>query len=300
MNDMVKEIKLADRVVSALSENGHFRISCVKNSRTTRTAQEKHEQPIQTAYYLAKAMSATSLMAAFFKGEERVSIEINGNGIISRLFAEAMSLGEVRGYVDIDAEKYQHQANDASDYLGIGLLRVSRVLYDKPEPIVGVVELQHGDISSDLAYYYQSSEQVPTAVLLDCDFDENGIIRDSAGLMVQAMPGATEEEIAELVSELQKVESLTKYLRDELTPDKIIKEIVPFDVTILKSNRVDFFCRCSKDRFINKMHTLDIEEIKDMQKTGQDELVCRYCNTKYKMDNSDFETLISEIQAQKN
>jgi molecular chaperone Hsp33 len=300
MNEMVKKIKLADRVVSALSENGHFRISCVKNSQTARTAQAQHEQPIQTSYYLAKAMSAASLMAAFFKGEERVTIQIDGNGLITRLFAEAMSLGEVRGYVDIDKEKYAKGATDASEYLGIGLLSVTRVIYDQSEPVSGVVELHKGDVASDIAYYYQSSEQIPTAVLLDCDFDEEGIIKNSSGLMVQAMPGATDKELEELIGELQKVTSLNKYLNDELTPDKIIKEIMPFEVEILKSNRVDFFCRCSKDRFLEKLHTLEVKEIEEMRKDGQDELVCHYCNEKYKIDPDDFTDLISDMKAKKN
>jgi molecular chaperone Hsp33 len=79
-----------------------------------------------------------------------------------------------------------------------------------------------------------------------------------------------------------------------------MKEIFPVDIKILKSIRLDFFCRCSKESFMQKLIALGQDELKDMQEKGNNELVCRYCNKKYTLDDNDFESLFVELNSMNN
>jgi len=297
---LIKKFKHRDRVIKVLSKDGKFRVTAIKNSNTALTAQKRHNLPYPAAFLLARALSAASMMASFLKGEERVTIEIEGKGLVNYIYAEALQVGEVRGFTEFSKELSTKTISDFSELLSIGLLRVVRILYNEKEPITSVIPLQKGDIQTDLAYYYSQSEQIPTAIILDADFDDNGLIKQSGGIFLQAMPGTSEKEIKDIYKLLKNIPPLTEYLDKESTPNHILKDILPFDYDLIASTPVDFYCRCSKDSFMSKLVTLKTSEIEQMQKEGNNELVCRYCNAKYYLNDNDFKKLIEETKARRN
>lgn len=298
--ELAKLYKQRDRAVRVLSKNGHFRAVCIKNTATTRTAQINHHLPHFQASLLARAMSSASLLASFLMGEERVIIELEGKGPISKIFAEALQLGEVRGYVNFDKNFDFESIESMSDLLGIGVLKVSRIMYNKREPVIGIVPLINGDVTSDIAEYFSNSEQIPSFVILDVAFDETGIIRQSAGLIVQAMPGYTNEDLKVLYDKLLKVDKLTDYFENGATPLEVMKSILPFEFKLISSSQVDFFCRCSKESFMDKLATLNLKDIEEMYKSGENELICQYCNSHYYLEKEDFSKMITEMKAKRN
>lgn len=297
---IAKNLKLADRVVRAIDEDKKFRISCIKNTAAAQIAQERHELPAIPAFFLAKTMSAASMAASFLKGQERMIIDVGSNGHISRIYAEAVQAGEIRGFVDYRPDISNVRIEKLENILGVGLFRVARIKYDEPEPITGIVPLQKGDIETDLSYFFNQSDQIPSAVLIDVELSDEGKIAQSGGLIVQAMPGATKDEIAELHNSLRDARKLTEIFAEEKTPVDAMKELLPFETNVVKSTRLDFFCRCSKDGFKAKLLTLSAEEIKDMRDKGDNELVCNFCNEKYLLEDSDFDEIIEEIESKKN
>ncbi|MFC2130840.1 Hsp33 family molecular chaperone HslO [Bacteroidota bacterium] len=297
---LIEQIKLRDRVVRVMSEDGKFRFACIKNTNSAKTAQQKHKLPYQAAFLLSRSLAAASMMSSFLKGEERITIEIEGDGPVSYVYAEALQVGELRGFVNYNSGLSGMKLSSISELLGDGLLRVIRITYDNKEPLSSVIELQKGDVATDIAYYFAQSEQVPSAVILDVDFDDNGIVKQSGGILLQAMPGATQKDIEKVYESISSIKSLVEYYEQGLTPDKVLKEVLPFDFNLIGSTPVDFFCRCSKENFIEKLLTLEPKEIEEMQESGQNELICRYCNNKYYLDDNDFSRLIEETKAKKN
>lgn len=299
--ELKKQFQLRDRTVRVLSEDGHFRAVAVKNTTTVQTAQDKHDLDYISSLLLARLMSASAMMSSFLKGEERVILEMQGNGPISKIYAESLQLGENRGFVEYaDDVAERPPVDNIKDAVGLGLLTVSKIFYNKSNPVTGVTPLQGGDVSSDVAYYFSQSEQVPTAVILDVDFDDNGKIKQSGGIMVQAMPGASKEEIDSIYDTMMKVKDVTKKYDEGLNPKQLLEKVLPFEFKLMNSSQVDFFCRCSKDTFIDKLVTLNEDEIKGMKEDGHNELVCRYCNTHYHLDEDDFNKILEEIKAKKN
>ncbi len=289
-----------DRAVRVLSNDGKFRAVGIKNSISALTAQKRHNLPYIAAFLLARSMSAASSLAMFMKGDERIIVEAEGNGPVSHVVAEAIQVGEVRGFVYLAKDAGERKIEGISDALGLGLFKVTRYVYNSNEPVQGVIPLQGGDIASDLSYYYHQSEQIPTAVILDVTFDENGWIMQSGGLLVQAMPGANEEDNQKIYDALINVSSIAEYFDKGLTPLDMMKEVLPFEFELVKSSQIDFFCRCSKENFLSKLKTLGLEEIQDMQKVGDNELNCHYCNETYTIEEDDFSNLIAELQAKQN
>lgn len=288
----VETINLSDRAVRVLSQDGLFRAVAIKNTTSAKQAQDNHKYPAELALPHSKVMCFASLLAAFHKGEERVIVDLYNYNKIGKLYAESMSIGEIRGFASGYSDKGILQDS--------GILKVTRILYGKIEPISGIVEVKSDELNQIFEEYLQMSEQIPSFVLLDAKVDEEGKISQSGGIIVQAMPGASDSEIEHVKNAMLKAKPITEYLDAKMRPDQILKEVLPFNFDLVKSTRLDFFCRCSKDLFKSKLITLGEEEIKSMQADKHNELVCQFCNKKYEIEDADFEEILLAINSKNN
>lgn len=297
MNEDVKKLwSQRDRVTRAITKDGTFRAALIHNPKTVRTAQERHGLDPVNSLILARMITGASLLASYLKGEERVILTAEGDGLIRTVCAEAMQIGEVRGF--ISANKEPIEGRDTP--LGQGLLRVQRVVYGEYEPVTGIVELRRGDVTSDLSYYLTQSEQIPSAFVIDVAYDSSDLIRQSVGLLVQAMPGAKDVDIFKVYDAVDYLGRMTEYTDNGYTPEQILRQIMPSDIDIVASTPVDFFCRCSKDRYKSALLTLGLAEIIGMQQDDHREMVCQFCAERYVLSDEDFGQMISTLRAQSN
>lgn len=303
INKKKQEFANRDRVVSGLTIDGRFRIAAIKNNKTVKDAQQKHNLPAIPALLLARQLTAASLLAVFLKGEERIILEASANGPIQNVFAEAIQVGEVRGFVRYSNDIINYNIYDNTNFLQLfdeGTYKVTRILYNKTEPITGIVPIVSGDISSDLTYYLFQSEQVPSAVILDTDLTDTGLVNMSSGLIIQAMPGTTVNDLKELNKHLTSIKPLNSLLAEQADLVSVLKQIIPYEFNVFKNDPVDFFCRCSKEAFMSKLITFGIDEIKSLKDEKKNELVCQYCNKHYYLEDQDFNNLITTLQAKQN
>ncbi|MGQ9818319.1 MAG: Hsp33 family molecular chaperone HslO [Candidatus Kapaibacteriales bacterium] len=288
------------RVISVLTDNGKFRISAIQNTNVANDAKNRHNLPLIPALLLARALSASSLLAVSLKGEERIIIEAVGDGPVNKVSAEAIQVGEVRGFVEYNSSVNYIKLDNFDIALGPGVLRVLRILYNEPEPIIGIVELIRGDIASDLSYYFTKSEQIFTIVILDAEINHNTSFSNSCGLILQALPGATDKDQEQVLKHFNKLPRLVELITPKMGLKEALAEILPWNFTVLKHDRVDFFCRCSKETFIQKLLTLELKDIREMKMYDQRELVCRFCNAHYYLDDNDFNRIEETIIAKTN
>lgn len=291
MNELKKTYQLRDRVIRAMSGNGMFRVAVAKTTNTTETARIKHDLDPLLSYLLAKTLTSATLLSSFLKGEERVIVQAEGTGRVKLIFAEAMQVGEIRGFVVTDESRPMPET--LSDALSKGYLKVSKILYEKLEPVTGIVELVKGDIASDLSYYFEQSEQIITAVNLGVTISDEGIIKHSGGIIVQAMPGADLASIVEVQRSLEEMPPIEELLDSGYSPEEILRQAMPFEMEVVNNTPIDFFCRCSLERFMSKLLTLGKQEILSMKAEGQRELICQYCNSVYHLSDENFAQLIA-------
>lgn len=298
----IDEYQFKDRLIKGITEDGNFKISVVKTTDVVKTAKEKHNLSLLNTVVLGRALTAVMLLASELKGEERIQLRMDGNGPIGFLVAEANQVGEIRGYVQNPAAELDYSDPDVhlGQGLGLGVLTYSKVLYNEAEPRVSTIEMVKGDVNSDVAHFLAQSEQIPSAVLLDVDIDEEGNVTQAGGLLLQRLPGAPEGQIEMLQERLGSFPPVSKLLEDGQYIDEIMKKSVsPIKVKELNRQPVDFFCRCTRKRFLNAISMLSMEDLKDMEGEGQ-EVVCHYCNKKEFISKDEVEKIITETQAKMN
>ena len=289
-----------DRLIKGITEDDNFKISVVKTTDAVKAARKKHGLSLLNTVLLGRMMTGAMLLASELKGEERVQIRAEGNGPVSLAVAEANRVGEVRGYVQNPNVDLDYSQSTISDGLGVGLMTISKTLYNEAEPQRSTIELKKGNITDDLAYYMVQSEQVPSAILLDVGLDKNGEITETGGLLVQRLPGAPDGKIDQLQQKLTSFPSIDTLLQNGKYIDDIMVDAMdPITVKELDRQPVDFFCRCTRKRFVNALSLLGYEDLKEISDEGQ-ELVCHFCNEHYHVSKKEIENLLQETKAKMN
>ncbi len=289
-----------DRLLRAIGKNGHFRISVIKTTEIVRTAREKHGLSLLASVLLGRALTGALLLASDLKGEERIQLRMEGNGPVGSVTAEAASNGEVRGYVSRpQAELDFREPSSLGDGIGVGVLTVSKSLYNRSRPVSGTVALVRGNVNEDLAHYLMQSEQIPSAVSLDVALDEKGGIAEAGGVLVQAMPGASKEEIVRLEDNIRNMPTIGLQLADGYLEEVLSQVSKDIEVKELMRYPTDFFCRCSKDRFRRSLALLDPDELLAMEGETE-ELVCHYCSRRYIFSRQELDAIAQKAKIRQN
>jgi len=233
-------------------------------------------------------MAGVSLLASFLEGEERIVAELRGSGPIQLISAEALHVGEVRGHTVLQSEAPSRM----DGALGHGVMRIAKVLYRLHQPVVSVVELQSGDVSSEFSHYMEKSEQVPSAVSFETVVDGNGEVEFSGGIIIQTMPKAPPELIPQARTLIAGHSMVHNFLDKKKSLYDLLDLLVPEKITEgIERTQVDFFCRCGIGNFKLKMSALGHDELRHMQKEGLREVKCVNCSKLYHMSDKDFDDM---------
>lgn len=297
-----EKFKFKDRLIKGIELDGQFKISVVKTTEVVQTAKENHHLSMLNTVLLGRTMTAAMLLASELKGEERIKLRIEGTGPVGMITAEANRVGEMRGYVLNPAAELDYSCDQVTigDGLGVGLLTVSKILYNEAEPRTSTIEIIKGDVLSDMAHYMVQSEQVLSAFLLDVDLKDNGDVNQAGGILIQRMPGASEKVMNNLHKVLAKLPPVSELLNDGIYIDKIMERATEtYQIKELDRQPVHFFCRCSADRFKNALSMLSYDELKEMKGEDQ-EIVCHFCGTKHTVTKKELFSIIESAKARLN
>ena len=286
-----------DRIYRFIMADKTIKGAIVHNTRMIREMQANHEcGPLETLV-LGQAYIAASLLCSTLKDKnDRVSINVQCSGPIKGFDVESNLYGEVRGYLKTGNIQVQDpkQIKYLSTLYGAGFLTITKYLENAPRPYSGQVALEHGSIAEDLANYYLVSEQIPTGFKLSLFFDEAQMVKGAGGIFLQVLPGANPQKVAKAEKMMQTIDSLGQMFANDSQPEQVVKDSFPgLDPVFLNDSRVEFFCRCSKDKMKNYVKTLPKSEKKDMIKNGPFplEVCCHHCNSTYLFSQKDLQGL---------
>ena len=297
--DTLKEKLLAsakDRLHKFLLADGAVRGAIINGTRMVNEMRANHELGILETLVLGRAYLGAGLMASDLKSNDRISIKFECSGPIKGLVVEANAFGEVRGFlkqVPIPIDKPMESFN-LSPFFGAGFLAVTKYLEDAKQPFTGQVILQYGNIAKDLANYYLTSEQVPTAFNLGIKFDAAGQVTGAGGMFLQALPQADEELTASLEQRVTDLPSLGEEFAADSDPVNLVEEAFRnYDPRFLANYRIEFMCHCNRQRVRSLLTLLPIDELKDIRDNGPFplEMNCHYCNTHYHFSREDIQEI---------
>ncbi|MGO3914110.1 Hsp33 family molecular chaperone HslO [Enterococcus viikkiensis] len=291
---------MSDYLVKALAYEGFVRAYTVNATETVAEAQRRHDTWNTASAALGRTLVGGLMLGATLKGEDRLTVKIDGDGPAGAIVVDSNGKGEVKGYIKnphISLSLNEIGKIDVRGAVGTeGMFTVIKDLGLK-EPFSGQTPIVSGEIGEDFTYYLAVSEQIPSAVGVSVLVDTDDSIKTAGGFMIQIMPGASDEIIDQIEARLKETARISTLLDEGQTPEEILENLLATDdVFFLETMPVQFKCDCSKEKFASAIITLGAEQIQELidQDHGA-EAVCAFCNNKYQYSEEDLYELKQEI-----
>ncbi|MCY1565373.1 Hsp33 family molecular chaperone HslO [Staphylococcus pettenkoferi] len=286
-----------DYIVKALAYDGQIRAYSALTTETVQEAQTRHYTWPTASAALGRTMTATLMMGAMLKGDQKLTVTVDGQGPIGKITADADGKGNVRGYVSQPQTHFP--LNDAGKLdvrraVGVdGTLSVVKDVGMK-DYFTGSSPIVSGELGDDFTYYFAKSEQVPSSVGLGVLVNPDNSIKAAGGFIIQVMPGADDKVISQLEDAISNMTPVSKLIEQGLTPEEILEEVLGKDnLQILETMPAQFECNCGHDKFLNAIRSLGEAEIESMIKEDHGaEAQCHFCRNKYHYSEEELRDLL--------
>ncbi len=235
----------------------------------------KHEALPLGALILATSIAVFGPLTAIKRNTKNSAI-LNGDGSTGTVIVESTEEGFVRASIanpKVVTEYDKTRPNDLPLGVGIGQVGTLKILNTVGDlTFGGEVKLAKGDIVTDMAYYFDKSEQTRTAILSSVLLGENSFVERAYGVTMQMLPGYTEEDVLWVEKFLESNKLGEMKLEDFISNMKAIK---------LEEKELIWKCSCSKEKFKAMYDSIPENEKQEIiKKYGQIEIKCNFCREK--------------------
>lgn len=291
---------MSDYLIRATGYDGNVRAFAACTTGITEELRRRHDTWNTATAAMGRTLTATIIMGAMLKGDDRISVKIRGGGPIGQIVAEANADGEARAYVanpHVHFELNEKGKLDVSRAVGTdGFLYVTKDLGLR-EPYQGSVPIVSGEIGEDFAYYFNVSEQTPSAVGVGVLVNpEDRSVLASGGFVLQLLPGTPDEVISQIEQRLGELPQVSRMIGEGLTPEQILEKILDAP-KILSRTDISFTCTCSHEKVKTMLISLGREEIQSMiDEQGEAEVHCHFCNERYHFDQNELHEVLEELK----
>lgn len=288
---------IEDKIIHYTSDE-LIRVSVAVTRTITQKARTCHNLSPVAAAALGRAMTGSVLLAGDYKNHEGVSLKFNGDGPLGAVHADCFDSRYVRGYVDhpqLDIPLKPNGKLDVSGAVGQhGQLSVTRFTPEKMT-YTSQAELVSGEIAEDLAYYLLTSEQVPSTISLGVLVARDYSIAVSGGFLVQALPGAKDEDLARVEANITCIGPITSYLSNHPDGEELAGIILGgMHYKELYRQPLSWRCTCSRDRIKNVLMSLRPADKEELLKDPQVEMTCQYCGARYVISHDELAAMFKQ------
>ncbi|MGN0448300.1 MAG: Hsp33 family molecular chaperone HslO [Acutalibacteraceae bacterium] len=287
------------KLVRCISQDGTIVAMAVNSTDIVARAEEIHKTSAVCTAALGRLLTAASLMGSSLKGkDDSVTVRLKGDGPAGTVMAVSDSDGNVRGYVQQSVVEIPLNKKGKLDVAGAvgknGFLTVIKDLGMK-DPYVGQVPIISGEIAEDITAYYSTSEQTPTVCALGVLVNPDLTVKSAGGLIIQLLPTALDDTIDKVEQCIKDLEPISTLINRGMTPEEICRHALKlFDIEVLDESCPEYKCYCTKDRVEAALISTGKEELEQMAKEGDAEVLCQFCDKKYVFTPDDLKKLVKK------
>lgn len=260
--------------------NHEARILMCRTTRLAQAAADIHLASDAGAAAMGRLLPAAAMMGAMLKEENgNVTVTVAGDGVGGKM--TAVAFGEnLKITVDHPQAEVEPLADGRQDVPGfVGTQGRLTVIKDmgQGEPYVGTSQLVSGGLGEDFARYFTVSEQTPSIVSLGC-LNQNGQVLSSGGILVQALPGCSEETLQMLEMRIPFFSNISREIYDRSLITLCESWFSGMDLKVLSSHPLHYRCDCSREKMEKALLASGQTELEQMIAEGKDvEMTCWFC-----------------------
>ena len=289
------------RLLRMTLKGGEARVFLCDVTAMAQKARELHHASNTCSAAMGRMLAAASIMGTALKSEgDRVTATINGGGPAGTLCAVAGPDGKVKVTIDNPELELPLKKNGKLDVGGAlgkdGQLTIMRT-FNYGEPYVGRVALVSGEIAEDFAMYYAESEQIPTLCALGTLVGEEIIA--AGGILIQAMPGCSEELLDALEVRAELLGAISQLLSEMELEELAYACFRDLEPEVLEEIPLSLYCDCSHEYIERVLLSMGEKEIRDLIATQNGcEVSCHFCRSHYKFTGEELERLLEQAMVQ--
>lgn len=286
-----------DSLLRFTLKDGQARVMMVRTTRAAQSAADIHQASDTCIAAMGRVLPVCAMMGGLIKEEAgRLTVTIAGDGAGGRI-----TCGVQANKLKISVENPQAELPmtpderlDIAGFVGSKGQLVVVKDYDKGEPFASVSRLVSGELGEDFAHYFTVSEQVPSLVALGC-LNQDGIVLSSGGILIQAMPGCTEQVITDLENRIPFFANISREIFDRSLRQLAEAWFQDFDPVFLGEEPIELKCDCSREKMRRALAALGKEELEDMRDTKEPAaLTCHFCRTQRSFDTDEISEILKE------
>lgn len=264
---------------------GSLRWAVVDLTDVLREARDRRDLSPVAAAALGRCMAGAALLLRLStKTPTRLVVDVRGDGPLRQVMAEVDEEGNLRGMVgeaQVDVPHYPNGKLAVGTAVGKGFLRVLRE-HGRGASYNSQVELVTGEIGDDLAYYLQQSEQTSSAVMLGVLAKPDGVAA-AGGMIVEVLPGASDEAIATLQENIARVQGVSHLLDEGGIPNVVDTVLAGFEREVKEVRPMRYRCRCSRERLLRHLILLSADDRDYLrEQDGAIDADCVFCGEHYR------------------
>ena len=288
------------RLLRLTLRGGEARVFLCDTTQMAQQARDIHNASNTCSAAMGRMLAATAIMGANLKSDgDRITVTINGGGPAGPMCAVAGPDGRVKVTIEHPEVELALKPNGKLDVGGAlgkdGQLTVMRS-YGFGEPYIGRVNLVSGEVAEDFAMYYLESEQTPSLCALGTLVGER--ILSAGGVLIQAMPGCSEELLDALEIRAELFSAISQMLR-EMTLEEIVEGcFLGLEPEILEEIPLTLQCDCSREYIERVLLSMGAAELRDIiEKQHGCEVSCHFCRRHYAFTGEELNRLLEQASS---
>jgi len=304
----VHNVAMHDVLIRGIALNGRARVVAASTTRAVQELRRIHDPSPEVAAAVGRMATGALILASSLEKVTRkepvLTAEIQGGGPAGKIVATASPAGWVRAFAADPRATAPRRSDGKLNVAGVvgdqGQLIVTR----DPgfgEPFRGVVPIFSGEIAKDFALYLTESEQTPSAVALGVFTKPDVGVSHAGGLLVQLLPGVTENEAHVIEQRIAEMGAITTLMRTGRGPVHWITDLFAGEAEILESTPVEFRCGCSESKVEAAVKLLGAAEVESMliaSRNRAEIVTCEFCKKRYELEMPRLRRLHDEILAE--
>ncbi len=269
--------------IRGLVSGGAVRILLVEAHGPAEEVRRRHSLDPTAARLTAETMVAAALLSAHLKGDESVTVQIQGETPRISIYVDHSADGDLR------ARTTPAHPQGEGPLEGLMLTIKSHA---GREVYRGITPLR-GSIEAGLAKHLAESNQVDAILRLHAHIDSQGRVAAAGGVLFERLagePGQPTLEPEEFEAALGGLRTAdTGALLTELAFGSLHGE----PVSILDHEPLHWSCRCSRERVDVLLQGLGEAELRAMIEEDKGaEITCHFCNEVYRLDDRELAGLL--------
>jgi molecular chaperone Hsp33 len=270
-----------------LCADGSVRFMAVEAKALCRLVQSHHELNSSASRLAGEALLSALFMSAYIKGEERISLQLQGERPHCAFIADVDAEGGARARFTPPKVLYKSGAPVSGIMMAIKS-DIHKELYR------GITKVEETTIEQALREHLENSSQVDILLRMAIKVDSEGEIKFAGGLLLERLPESPSHPSISSEQFRSYFAGLDTQPVEDILVGLAFGKFGDQSVELLENRSLNWRCSCGQERVESVLFNLGPDQLRQiLSEDGSAEVNCHFCAVSYQVSAERLRELIA-------